>query len=1037
MIPADQTLYCVYSGTSGSNTYVTVYNNENETSISAPTSYRFTCLVYSVSDSSISMTTNPEECLTTTLQTPTSISSTYGQIVNFTDIASTLLVLALIIAIIIIIICCIKRRRKRRPVPDEEQQIKEDEKDEARENADDMDGEKKDQVQTKTEEEEDDQRSVDSGFIPDRIDKEEQEKADQEQKNEEEVRAEGDGEKDDKDRPDTVQSRMSDLGRSIAPSDGLSPRDDSPGPAGDHPEQHGSDSEGSTADSDDPSEIERRIQMVGMKKQGQQYVPDGELSKVLVTRDMEEKARLKKMKGKRGRGMQKYGKGKSKKQQDNRDKAGTPDSKTEVERLKGHGGVKAEFMEQYHHKKKIEKKLDDEHYWSEEDDKIDNLRIDDLDDEFEASFPEEKIKVENDVVVIEVKDGSDISMADENEANKQNEQDKDREKDSGNDSPGVEQTTRDVDNDVNIDSDPDMADVEEFDDGMDEVYVRGTGRLPPGFIRDPQGRIIRIADGQIITEDEMEKLFKKARIKRLFNIARLKRNKKGRPIGGFIDDDYGPEIKQNDRNQAEDNLDNQEGPKRKQSRSSATHRLGGPVDRPRKSQGFIDFPGPRTVGFDVDDVSDIIKIDDDSDELKKKGGQFIFVNGADENPRELNSLVKVYGRHGTPYGMQESRPFGGPNLSRTESGRGQMNAEKLQNFRQGLANDRKFLDRKGPGLPVREAFGGGGDLTVEDLSEDDRQLELGSEDEFILVGGNRAKSGNQNEPLFTILRRPDELPGKNGSNGNPGPWCTRHDLRHSIPWSLRVENGHPGISRAHTGLHDESDNSNNAFGLPKSADHKRNLDDRRLREILEELYKDKKYFDHVIDTTGDNDVNLIIDERDLAEHGRDRLLDKADVWEQKQRENPAPLPPWLVPSRMNTAFRLESGRGSQISQTSTATPPIYENYRQKTAPNLTQEVIPEASTPPMRNSTPDAKNWGRSLSGKEQRDSKPNIDEIIIDADHKGNSKDNDNTNTPLPGQQLEESQSQNENTMHAQFIAPANSAASFSMPPGKNETQC
>lgn len=67
---------------------------------------------------------------------------------------------------------------------------------------------------------------------------------------------------------------------------------------------------------------------------------------------------------------------------------------------------------------------------------------------------------------------------------------KDREKDSGTDSPGLKDTTqRDDDNDANIDSDPDLRDVEE-DDIFDEDYVKGTTKLPPGFIRDTEGRII-------------------------------------------------------------------------------------------------------------------------------------------------------------------------------------------------------------------------------------------------------------------------------------------------------------------------------------------------------------------------------------------------------------------------------------------------------------------------------------------------------------------------------------------------------------------
>lgn len=54
--------------------------------------------------------------------------------------------------------------------------------------------------------------------------------------------------------------------------------------------------------------------------------------------------------------------------------------------------------------------------------------------------------------------------------------------------------------------------------------------------------------------------------------------------------------------------------------------------------------------------------------------------------------------------------------------------------------------------------------------------------------------------------------------------------------------------------------------------------------------------------SGDNDVNLIIDERDLAEHGRDRLLDKADVWEQKQRENPSTSAALVSPVKNEHCF---------------------------------------------------------------------------------------------------------------------------------------
>lgn len=69
---------------------------------------------------------------------------------------------------------------------------------------------------------------------------------------------------------------------------------------------------------------------------------------------------------------------------------------------------------------------------------------------------------------------------------------KEREKDSGTDSPGLRVTPPggDHDNDGgNMDSDPDLRNVEE-DEVFDEEYVKGISKLPPGFVRDSQGRII-------------------------------------------------------------------------------------------------------------------------------------------------------------------------------------------------------------------------------------------------------------------------------------------------------------------------------------------------------------------------------------------------------------------------------------------------------------------------------------------------------------------------------------------------------------------
>lgn len=733
---------------------------------------------------------------------------------------------------------------------------------------------------------------------------------------------------------------MSDLGSTIAPSeqvDGATPLPSQDPTPRDLEEEENNEQESS----EDEEEVQRRIREIGGRKQGHGYVPEGQLSKVLITRDMHEKKRNKKQ-----RKLGRFARGKSKPKHDKRkDGGGSPDSLEEEELRKNGDGKKAEFMEQYLNKKRIETKLDEEHYWSEEDDHAE-FKMEDYDDDFEESFPKENNKAEEEMVVENVDEPDDTGKP------KADGTEKEREKDSGTDSPGFRVTPPEGEDDKNggnIDSDQDLRDVEE-DEVFDEEYVKGISKLPPGFIRDSQGRIIRVSDGQIISEEEMARYFKKARIRGLFKIQRLKRNKKGRPTGGYIADEFGPEITQTQKEESKDG-DGEDGPRPKQPRSSAD-RIGTSERRQRPSLTKVDNTGGKSVAFNVgqhQEEEEVITFGDDDDDVKRKGRrdvgtpsrellkkrlfksrkkrdpQMIYVSES-EKPRELNDLVKVYGRGGggAPLGGPGGRPPLPPSsLQRNDSTRNSLNPEQLRQFRLGLANDQKFLDqRKGGGdRHVREAFATPNDLEIEEIQMDDeerRSIDIGDEDEFVLVG-NRTQArpeGYQNspEPFFTIVRRS----GERINQEQTPPWCTRHELRHTIPWSLREPSS---MTRANTMVNDSGE-SMRSLGASKSADaKKRNMDDWRLRILLEELYKDKKYFDHVIDST-DREKDPILDERDLAEHGRGYLLNRAEYWDQQMRDNPMPIPPWCVPSRVNTSMKLNSGRGSQ---TSTVTPPIYES----------------------------------------------------------------------------------------------------------------
>ncbi|KAK6168475.1 hypothetical protein SNE40_020999 [Patella caerulea] len=68
---AEGSLSCLHESTNGTSSYLTLYNNDNNTD--EATTYRFTCLVYEVTSIGVSMTQYPRACLTN--QTTQSVTS--------------------------------------------------------------------------------------------------------------------------------------------------------------------------------------------------------------------------------------------------------------------------------------------------------------------------------------------------------------------------------------------------------------------------------------------------------------------------------------------------------------------------------------------------------------------------------------------------------------------------------------------------------------------------------------------------------------------------------------------------------------------------------------------------------------------------------------------------------------------------------------------------------------------------------------------------------------------------------------------------
>ncbi|CAC5411126.1 unnamed protein product [Mytilus coruscus] len=759
----------------------------------------------------------------------------------------------------------------------------------------------------------------------------------------------------------------------------------------DEPESSGSEETppSSRVTTPDPEEIERNIRKIGMKK-STDFKPQGELSKVLVSRKMEEQKRKDKDHGKWTK-MKNMFRVKSKKikvanQQNNDKKEDGRRSPydSDDERLHREKTI-APFMKEYHYKKQMDHVLDEQHVRGGEPDYREKIKYSDDEDFADIFDDDKKLKEQEKIEQTRIEqlneknkhegkkplqssknagekghtkgsekmrkkqmNGGLGKEIDELERAKRKQINEDQGKDSGVDSPDFKKENTET----------------SFIENNEEMEAVEMTEPPPGYIRDSTGQIIRLYDGKVMTQEEMQSIFPTARLGVLFHVPRLKRTSHGRPTGEYIEDPFGPKL-ENDK----ESIRNVE---LKEEHSKPKH--------PRSSKGSARRdPKEKTVAFEMDDRqsmnSDILMVEDEDEWKKRRDSSTtnrellrkrLFKNkrktrshgGADNRmfmsddgrPRELSDLVRVIPQNNAnKYLLNGRAPIPGAVVSRNDSMKNKFDHEQQQMYREGLATDKKILERspslkRPPGVP-RQAFTeqDPDDIRVSiDNEENENRLQrqenginIGSDDEFFLVGENREQ---QPERFFTHARRPGQttvrpLPGSHDM------FCPKHDMRHALPWSLinqyQIRESSlldiNSVSKQHT----TSKSANNV---------KRDMDDRRLRELLEELYKDKKYFDHVIDTTEPN-TEPIIDERDLAEHGRGFLLDRAEYWD--ERGVHIPRPPTtalgLRLSRMNTNLP-DSGRVSNISYASTVTPPPHPEQRQDGPKQPTQAFVKREHT---------------------------------------------------------------------------------------------
>ncbi|CAG2192280.1 ARHGAP35 [Mytilus edulis] len=260
----------------------------------------------------------------------------------------------------------------------------------------------------------------------------------------------------------------------------------------------------------------------------------------------------------------------------------------------------------------------------------------------------------------------------------------------------------------------------------------------------------------------------------------------------------------------------------------------------------------------------------------------------DGRPRELSDLVRVIPQNSAnKYLLNGRAPIPGSVVSRNDSMKNKFDHEQQQMYREGLATDKKILERspslkRPPGVP-RLAFTeqDPDDIRVsidneenENVTRMENGINIGSDDELFLVGDNREQ---QPEQFFTHIRRPGQ------TTVRPLP-------------------------------------ANNV---------KPDMDDRRLRNFLEELYKKTKK----------PNTEPIIDERDLAEHGRGFLLERAEYWDGIGISIPRPptTAVGLRLSRMNTNLP-DSGRVYNIACASTVTSTPHPEQRQET-PKQSKETF--------------------------------------------------------------------------------------------------
>ncbi|XP_052280732.1 uncharacterized protein LOC127878252 [Dreissena polymorpha] len=388
------------------------------------------------------------------------------------------------------------------------------------------------------------------------------------------------------------------------------------------------------------------------------------------------------------------------------------------------------------------------------------------------------------------------------------------------------------------------------------------GELPEGFHFDEEGNVVRDADGKVIPKTAYEKQMEIRRRLKVFALPRLKRNTDGRPLGGYKDDEFGP---------------------------TAEWDWGEPIsaqetEEDKNQTAHVRPTSLRQVGFTtVEDRNDAQSPVSDDDFAHRKGR----LPGSAER-----TLLKqrLFDETGKPI-VDSTRPAfmpvyltkGGVKPDSVYIDSAQIVRQELpartQSQRPPVSGGFSMVSRSdtfndGRSTKGKRRLSLVGSENIEAIRRERRNI--GSDDEFFLVPGSL---GQLNKPPTILDSQLD----------------TNHCSRY---------NAHQASGRERTTVTDMSMRTAPDSTLPV---------DLNMRKYLEELYKDKQYFDKYVKTEK-LPTNAGIETLELANHARGFLKERAEYWRDHLPETPAPPPTelGLRLSRMRTFNGDDSGLESGL-----------------------------------------------------------------------------------------------------------------------------